>query len=482
MNIPAQNICIIANKANLDDASIGWVAIAILQKYLANTPINLQLIEVTNKVNSTSQLASMTPDFYAHMQALNISEIDLLKHCGANLNLGFLYQDAKQTGAWVSNVFGEYGVPIDRLDFFQLLQMVNQQQPPETLESYSLAAQLALKQKFRHPETAPSSIFSTLDYGWNLPLHHYFLLLKKKYLASKDKIEISQLTVSQLSPKISTLMEHSDLVLDFRSKPESAQIQYQTTVEANSKTQESAIKIYPTELGLISKRCTQKQVHFCIANKQKKMATPKFIQAFNSFVKAQLPSNNKVDIQIETSKTSSWHEKPIWRNNTLYFGSCDALTHYTSQLQLLHDCIHSLAQLWPSNMKANQLNSLRDYFNREVIEKKYQPVLGFEEAHILFGQPNNQLSILVTEKYKQLQLTGQIYNDNTQPYPVIPSKAWLNLFRALGVKTDEIDGRIKQVAQNQLKLLDQIQLQIKQNCGSQIHIAEYLQRYQAAQQ
>lgn len=483
MQNSSQNICLIAEKHPKHSASIAWVAAALFSKYLPQLSLNIQLLEIDDPQYPEVNLSPMQPNFFGVLQQLGIDELTLLSQTQANFNLGFVYHNVtgKSTEP-VCNVFGDYAANLAAMS-----------QTPLQLENYNLAAILAANNKFRHPDDNFQSILSSIDYGWMLNDSAYFELLKNKTLSNIEWSNTKITTITQLKQQ-----DEQQLIIDFSASAHAGTAPEQTpnqlcyltiNTEHMPTLLPSAQHQFTTELGLIQLQADQKHLMFKL-NCQNQPVAP---QAFKSILLSCVLDTLSIDentkqllkkqiqiAQVNTVQLATWQQTPLWQSNTIKFASCNAACHFISQLDLLHTQLRQLCTIWPNDFSSSLIASLRRYFNQQICQSSYASVSKFELAHQLFKQQldNSELQT----KLAQYQQAGQVFCPQSEPNQLISEFAWANLFRALNISTEGIQHRFNSIDAKQLNLLKQLEQLVQQSAAQQLAVADYIKRYQIANQ
>ncbi|WP_111979957.1 tryptophan 7-halogenase [Algibacillus agarilyticus] len=557
---PIKNISIISSN------SVGWLAIALLQKQLAPLKLNFTLIQPPaldpkaekqqdntkqvdkstdqNQLNIQDQsIISLTPAAYAIFQALKIDEKTLLKMGQGTFHLGHVYHTPHKK---FTHVFGDYGVRLGLQDFhhyaFNSLLNAAKLAPktPEksqqadnnnaliaSLDDCSLSAQLALQNKFRHPESNKKSILSTLDYGWNLQAEALYAL-SKKVVCSTDypqQLKVVNSAIKAVNLNAHNLIESiklddgttitTDLLINLDSinyaehknkaavqpEEEITDIEFDRQLAFTLSTPEtnveltSANQVYALNCGFLIVKQTRQSTQYQLDFKQQSLNLSSIKSTLLVWAEKQPNSINlipvikqlsiKDNIKPTTSKLASWQLNSI----QLDMQSPCEYTFYQDQIERLNQALQLLVTLWPQKLDPKILHQCATYFNSET-KLAFAALDDFCTMHYLLYQrlfsSNNlkptheqtlyedvHISASNKQRYNLFKQTGHVANF---PHDTLPHQAWPCLFYGFGLIPENITPLAEQTNTNKIKL-EQMTTTIKQACAQQFSHAEYLKHY-----
>lgn len=133
------------------------------------------------------------------MKSLNedvgVSEQEFVSGTQAQLNLAVHYQGwGSGSDSDVMFCDAAYGFMLDGVRFHQLFHRYRSQHPDAKLDDFCLVAQLARQGNFAPRSNNPRSIFSTVDYGFNLTSAHYRSFLQGRC----QKLGIAEVAAGKL--------------------------------------------------------------------------------------------------------------------------------------------------------------------------------------------------------------------------------------------------------------------------------------------
>ena len=166
-----------------------WTAAATLASQFKH--LDVTLVDCGDKDN-LSPVENCWPSVLQIHQWLNISERQLLTDTQSVFCLGTQYCrwptsiGKKEERQWRSGgffaPFSPFGFNLKGVDFFSYLIRANQRhlKVEQTPDSYSLSSMAAISGKFRPPSQNKASVFSTLEYAYNLDIAAYQQLLQTR--------------------------------------------------------------------------------------------------------------------------------------------------------------------------------------------------------------------------------------------------------------------------------------------------------------
>lgn len=150
----------------------GWSAAACLSRFLENQPVDITLIE-SSKIGTVGVGEASIPNLRNFNTYVGLSEVDFLKDCKSTFKLGIRFDDWSETGRQFFHPFGDYGVPIGGVDFFDVFMAQKPKGPYGELSSFSLPIQMSALGRFAQPQPSGSPLanfgyayhFSAIDYA-----------------------------------------------------------------------------------------------------------------------------------------------------------------------------------------------------------------------------------------------------------------------------------------------------------------------------
>lgn len=168
-----------------------WLVALFLQKKLINPlqhagrqPISLTLVQ--QKSTQPDRVITTTSALRHFNKSSGLSEADFVRACQACFNLGTLIQGPSPLQAKPpvpAHPFffaeGPYGFMTRGVRLHHLLACCAERLKPARLDDFSVAAQLALQNRFTPPSTQADSLFAALEYGYRFSASDYTAYLSK---------------------------------------------------------------------------------------------------------------------------------------------------------------------------------------------------------------------------------------------------------------------------------------------------------------
>ncbi len=158
-----------------------WMTCAYLLKRYERTHTKIILV-TQGEPPGSPRLASVLPSFRSFLQWIGATEAEFMRASSAAFKLATVYQGWRGIKHTHVQTWGELGAPIQHLAFYKLywklLKSIRESLPP--YHEFSLAAHLARLDKFCHPVDDPTSIFSSLRYGWHFDEQQFCRWLAKR--------------------------------------------------------------------------------------------------------------------------------------------------------------------------------------------------------------------------------------------------------------------------------------------------------------
>jgi tryptophan halogenase len=139
---------------------------AILSRYLGPSGTSVTLIE-SEAIETIGVGEATIPYIQNFIEMLDIDEPQFLKETNATYKLGIEFVDWGQIGERYIHPFGEYGVPMGQLPFYQFWSRMRSSGDTNPLESYSLNIVAARADKFIRPVEDQTSLASRISYAYH---------------------------------------------------------------------------------------------------------------------------------------------------------------------------------------------------------------------------------------------------------------------------------------------------------------------------
>jgi tryptophan halogenase len=145
----------------------GWMAAAILSKFLKDTDCRIRLIE-SAEIGTIGVGEATIPPIIDVIRLLGIDENDLIRKTQASFKLGIEFKHWTRPGHSYIHPFGPTGLPQAGVDFAAYWLKHRERGRASPLEDYSLQAIAARQGKFMRPVDIPKSPVATITYALHL--------------------------------------------------------------------------------------------------------------------------------------------------------------------------------------------------------------------------------------------------------------------------------------------------------------------------
>lgn len=155
----------------------GWMAAAAFGKFLSPHQIDICLVE-SSEIGTVGVGEATLPGIRDFNIALGIDEIDFIKKTQATFKLGIKFNDWKKIGSSFFHPFANYGLPVQKMDFYQVWQHLYKMGDADPLENYCLSTTLAYANKFAQPNLKNNSPLADYYYAYHFDAALYAAYLK----------------------------------------------------------------------------------------------------------------------------------------------------------------------------------------------------------------------------------------------------------------------------------------------------------------
>lgn len=156
----------------------GWMTAATLAKVLGNEQYSIQLIE-SEAIGTIGVGEATIPHIGTFNKILGIDEQDFMRSTQATFKLGIEFTNWGNIGESYIHPFGNYGMNIDSLHFYNYFLKMSKHESGLNPEDYSIGALAARRNKFMHSLNDTRSPLGNIKYAY-----HFDAGLYARYLRS----------------------------------------------------------------------------------------------------------------------------------------------------------------------------------------------------------------------------------------------------------------------------------------------------------
>ena len=167
-----KSICIVGG------GTAGWMTAAALSFKLQNSPAKIYLVE-SEQIGTVGVGEATLPHIRYFNNALGIDEAAFMKATNATFKLGIEFCDWGRIGDSYIHPFGDFGQPLNNVEFYQYWNKLRLNGETTRLDEYSYPVMLAEKNKFHIPDTDIRKIESTFGYAYQFDSSKYAKFLRK---------------------------------------------------------------------------------------------------------------------------------------------------------------------------------------------------------------------------------------------------------------------------------------------------------------
>ncbi|MDM7984202.1 MAG: tryptophan 7-halogenase [Maricaulis sp.] len=161
----------------LGGGTAGWMTAAALSHKFKDLNLDLSLVE-SDQIGTVGVGEATLPHIRFFNQALGIDEAAFMKSTEATFKLGIEFCDWGKKGDHYIHPFGDYGVPIDELDFHQFWLKLRKAGGTHRLSDYSYPILAAEQGRFRIPAGDLNDIGSNFGYAYQFDAGLYAKFLR----------------------------------------------------------------------------------------------------------------------------------------------------------------------------------------------------------------------------------------------------------------------------------------------------------------
>ena len=167
-----ESICIVGG------GTAGWMTAAALSFKLRNSQVKIYLVE-SEQIGTVGVGEATLPHIRYFNNTLGIDEADFMKATNATFKLGIEFCDWGNIGDRYIHPFGDYGQPINDIEFYHYWNKLRLNGDTTRLDEYSYPVILAEHGKFHIPDRDTEKIESTFGYAYQFDSSEYAKFLRK---------------------------------------------------------------------------------------------------------------------------------------------------------------------------------------------------------------------------------------------------------------------------------------------------------------
>jgi tryptophan halogenase len=171
-NRQIRSICI------LGGGTAGWMTAAGISNKLKGLGVDIQLIE-SDQIGTVGVGEATLPHIRFFNNTLGIDEREFMRATKATFKLGIEFCDWGRLGDHYVHPFGDYGAPIDGVDFHHFWLRLWQKGHKTSLDDYAFPVLAAEAGKFRHPGADTSEIGNNFGYAYQFDSGRYAKFLRR---------------------------------------------------------------------------------------------------------------------------------------------------------------------------------------------------------------------------------------------------------------------------------------------------------------
>lgn len=151
---------------------------AALSKFFDTKSCQIELIE-SDEIGTVGVGEATLPHLRHFNQTLGIDESEFMRETNATYKMGIEFSNWGQSGAAYIHPFGDYGFPVDNIEFHQFYNALRLKGYAQSISDFSLPVIAAYLNKFDYPAKNAQSILSTYSYAFHIDASLYAKYLRK---------------------------------------------------------------------------------------------------------------------------------------------------------------------------------------------------------------------------------------------------------------------------------------------------------------
>lgn len=166
-----KSICIVGG------GTAGWMTAAALAFKFKDAGVSIRLVE-SDAIGTVGVGEATLPHIRYFNQTLGIDEATFMRATNATFKLGIEFCDWGRLGDTYIHPFGDFGQPLNGVDFHHVWTQLRQTGLKTDLEAYSYPVEIARRGRFHRPDPDPRKIESTFGYAYQFDSGLYAKFLR----------------------------------------------------------------------------------------------------------------------------------------------------------------------------------------------------------------------------------------------------------------------------------------------------------------
>lgn len=162
----------------LGGGTAGWMTAAALAFKFQGSDIAITVVE-SEQIGTVGVGEATLPHIRFFNQALGIDEAEFMRATNATFKLGIEFCDWGQLGDSYIHPFGDFGQPVDGIDFHHVWNKLRRDGLNTPLDAYSYPIAAAQNGRFHYPDPDLNKIESTFGYAYQFDSILYAKFLRK---------------------------------------------------------------------------------------------------------------------------------------------------------------------------------------------------------------------------------------------------------------------------------------------------------------
>lgn len=437
----------------------GWTVAAGLARSLKPLPIKITLVNCEKATEVYPLCESVSPAFFDFHRQLGFNEIALMKEIQGGYKLATLYQEWRAGNTYYLPL-SDHGFMMEGVEFqhYYIHQCLQKNNELFSFSDYSLGAIAAKYNRFRHPSSQQSSLFSTYIYGANIACEAYAEYMRKvaimegvvevqgRFGAADVEVESKNITQLQVfDHQENQIIVQGDFYIDCSGDN---RLLVHGTLKQPSK---SLLDLLPVDRQ-ISCQIESTSLHPVVSLSaqtygwSRKIETP-LIQERQIYFNSQIVTPNKTEYEGEVIKITPIDphcNERVWIGNCLAIGgSAQKVGDFlVDRLHLIFSAVLRFVNLFP---RVTSISTQSQEYNR-LTQLEINHVIALHAYHyVMAGHPSSEFWLSLKKDNLPFELNHRLaLFESTGILPFyegdsFSSSLWASLFFAGGASPSSFD-------------------------------------------